>query len=129
MPIQVTSRRFFGKRERRTVFMTRGRSQFSIITCSASGSEISMAGQIQHSSGAPPPFLPGTESDLASRTGNPPRITSPTGGRYALFASLTGIPLRAKTDADVREIYWFADKTFIGKSNVTGLLTWKSPPG
>ncbi len=26
------------------------------------------------------------------------------------------IPLRAKTDADVREIYWFADKTFIGKS-------------
>src|SRR6266568_814986 len=77
----------------------------------------------------PPPFLPGTESDLASRTGNPPRITSPTGGHYALFASLTGIPLRAKTDADVREIYWFADKTFIGKSNVTGLLTWKSPPG
>ncbi|PYL17503.1 MAG: penicillin-binding protein 1C [Verrucomicrobia bacterium] len=77
----------------------------------------------------PPPFLPGTESDLASRMGNPPRITSPTGGRDILFASSNAIPLRAKTDADVREIYWFADKTFIGKSNVTEMLTWKSTPG
>ncbi len=77
----------------------------------------------------PPPFLPGTESDLASRTGNPPRIISPAGGHDTLFASSTAIPLRVKTDADVREIYWFADKTFIGKSNVTGLLTWKSSPG
>ena len=77
----------------------------------------------------PPPFLPGTESDLASRIGNPPRITSPTGGHDIFFASSNAIPLRAKTDADVREIYWFADKTFIGKSNVTEMLTWKSPPG
>ena len=77
----------------------------------------------------PPPFLPGTESDLASRMGNPPRITSPTGGHDIFFASSNAIPLRAKTDADVREIYWFADKTFIGKSNVTEMLTWKSPPG
>ncbi|HEV2047103.1 MAG TPA: penicillin-binding protein 1C [Chthoniobacterales bacterium] len=77
----------------------------------------------------PPPFLPGTESDLASRTGNPPRITSPAGGHDILFASSTAIPLRAKTDADVREVYWFADKTFIGKSNVTEMLTWKSAPG
>jgi penicillin-binding protein 1C len=77
----------------------------------------------------PPPFLPGTESDLASRMGNPPRITSPTGGHDIFFASPNAIPLRAKTDADVREIYWFADKTFIGKSNVTEMLTWKSTPG
>jgi len=77
----------------------------------------------------PPPFLPGTESDLASRMGNPPRITSPTGGRDIFFASSNAIPLRAKTDADVREIYWFADKTFIGKCNVTEMLTWKSTPG
>ena len=77
----------------------------------------------------PPPFLPGTESDLASRIGNPPRITSPTGGHDIFFASSNAIPLRAKTDADVREIYWFADKTFIGKSNVTEMLTWKSTPG
>jgi membrane carboxypeptidase/penicillin-binding protein PbpC len=61
--------------------------------------------------------------------GNPPRITSPTGGHDIFFASPNAIPLRAKTDADVREIYWFADKTFIGKSNVTEMLTWKSTPG
>jgi penicillin-binding protein 1C len=77
----------------------------------------------------PPPFLPGTELDLASRIGNPPRITSPTDRHEILFASSNAIPLRAKTDADVREIYWFADKTFIGKSNVTEMLTWKSTPG
>ena len=77
----------------------------------------------------PPPFLPGTESDVASRMGSPPRITSPTGGHDIFFASSNAIPLRAKTDADVREIYWFADKTFIGKSNVTEMLTWKSTPG
>src|SRR5438876_6330260 len=35
----------------------------------------------------PPPFLPGTESDLASRMGNPPRITSPTGGGDIFFAA------------------------------------------
>jgi penicillin-binding protein 1C len=77
----------------------------------------------------PPPFLSGTESDLASRMGNPPRITSPTGGHDIFFPSSNAIPLRAKTDGDVREIYWFADKTFIGKSNVTEMLTWKSTPG
>ena len=77
----------------------------------------------------PPPFLPGTESELAARLGNPPKIISPAGGNDTLIASSTTIPLRAKTDADVREIYWFADKRFIGKSNVTELLTWKSAPG
>jgi membrane carboxypeptidase/penicillin-binding protein PbpC len=40
-----------------------------------------------------------------------------------------GIPLRAKTDADVREVYWFADKTFIGKSAAADILSWKSGPG
>jgi len=39
------------------------------------------------------------------------------------------IPLRAKTDADVHDIYWFADKTFIGKSRAAEILTWKSSPG
>ena len=77
----------------------------------------------------PPPFLPGTESELTARIGNPPRIISPTGEHDTLFASSNSIPLRAKTDADVREVYWFADKTFIGKSNVTEMLTWKSTPG
>ena len=78
---------------------------------------------------APPPFLPGTESDLAARSGSPPKIISPTNGSAILMATSSEIPLRAKTDADVREVYWFADKTFIGKSRAADMLSWKSSPG
>jgi len=46
-----------------------------------------------------------------------------------LLATSAEIPLRAKTDADVREIYWFADKSFIGKSRASEMLSWKSSPG
>jgi penicillin-binding protein 1C len=82
----------------------------------------------------PPPFLPETDPELVARTGNPPRIIAPAAG--AAFEVLNsdssrkqGIPLRAKTDADVRAVYWFADKTFIGKSPATDILSWKSAPG
>ena len=78
---------------------------------------------------APPPFLPGTEPEFAARTGNAPKIISPSEGNAMLLATSTEIPLRAKTDADVRDVYWFADKTFIGKSPVADVLTWKSSPG
>jgi len=82
----------------------------------------------------PPPFLPDTDPELAARTGNPPRIIAPAAGNaYEVLNSESsrkqGIPLRAKTDADVREVYWFADKTFIGKSAAADILSWKSAPG
>jgi penicillin-binding protein 1C len=82
----------------------------------------------------PPPFLPETDPELAARTGNPPRIIAPAAGAaYEVLNSDSsrkqGIPLRAKTDADVREVYWFVDKTFIGKSPATDILSWKSAPG
>ena len=82
----------------------------------------------------PPPFLPETDPELAARTGNPPRIIVPAAGNaYEVLNSDSsrkqGIPLRAKTDADVREVYWFADKTFIGKSAAADILSWKSAPG
>jgi penicillin-binding protein 1C len=82
----------------------------------------------------PPPFLPETDPELAARTGNPPQIIAPAAGSaYELLNSDSarkhGIPLRAKTDADVREVYWFADKTFIGKSPATDILSWKSARG
>jgi len=51
------------------------------------------------------------------------------GARATLLGSSNEIPLRAKTDADVREIYWFADKNFIGKSRAADVLGWKSPAG
>src|SRR6058998_955434 len=82
----------------------------------------------------PPPFLPETDPELVARTGNPPRIIAPAAGNiYEVLNSEStrkqGIPLRAKTDADVREVYWFADKTFIGKSAAADILSWKSAPG
>src|SRR5438552_5052649 len=82
----------------------------------------------------PPPFLPGTTAQFVARSRNAPRIVSPAAGNtYEVLNSESsrkqGIPLGAKTDADVREVYWFADKGFIGKSAATDILSWKSAPG
>jgi len=78
---------------------------------------------------SPPPFLLGTASELVARSGNSPRIVSPLPNSEILFASATAIPLRAKADADVRDVYWFAGKTFLGKCNAAEMLSWKSTPG
>ena len=78
---------------------------------------------------SPPPFLPGTESELTSRSGNPPKIISPAEGNASVLDTSGEIPLRAKTDADVREVYWFANKSFIGKSQASDMLGWKSSRG
>jgi penicillin-binding protein 1C len=80
----------------------------------------------------PPPFLPGaTTPDVLARNGNPPRIIAPSSGtrREIVFASSAAIPLRARTEADVRELYWFANKAFIGRSTVANVFEWKSAPG
>lgn len=78
---------------------------------------------------SPPPFLPGTESELTARSGNPPKIISPAEGNASVLDISGEIPLRAKADADVREIYWFANKSFIGKSQAADMLSWKSTRG
>jgi membrane carboxypeptidase/penicillin-binding protein PbpC len=63
-------------------------------------------------------------------TSSPQIIASASGAtRDILFGSSAAIPLRAKTDADVREVYWFANKTFIGKGGATEVIAWKSSPG
>jgi penicillin-binding protein 1C len=77
----------------------------------------------------PPPFLPGTSPELTARTGNAPRIISPAEGQKIVLTSAGTIGLRAKTDADVREIYWFAGNTFIGRTNPQDVVTWKAVPG
>ena len=80
---------------------------------------------------SPPPFLPDTAAEVLARTGDPPRIIAPVSGttREIVSSISRPIPLQAKTEADVREIYWFADKAFIGKSSPTDVLSWKSAPG
>ena len=83
---------------------------------------------------SPPPFLPGTATDLLGRNGQSPRIMAPSSGEKREIAFLgdrseNTIPLRAKTDGDVREIYWFADRTFLGKSRASDVVSWTPARG
>jgi penicillin-binding protein 1C len=76
----------------------------------------------------PPPFLPDTGSELASRSGQKPIIVSPNSKEILLVSKKT-IPLRAKADADVREIFWFAGKQFVGKAAPNQVLEWTAGVG
>jgi penicillin-binding protein 1C len=76
----------------------------------------------------PPPFPPDTGSELASRVGQKPIIVSPN-SKEILLASKKTIPLRAKTEADVREIFWFAGKQFVGKAAPNQVLEWTAVAG
>jgi penicillin-binding protein 1C len=76
----------------------------------------------------PPPFLPDTGSELASRSGQKPIIVSPNSKEILLVSKKT-IPLRAKADADVREIFWFAGKQFVGKAAPNQVLEWTAVAG
>src|SRR5258708_2890605 len=68
----------------------------------------------------PPARDPRCGIDVVAERGNPPQITSPTGGvSYVLRALKTdekGIPFRATTDADAQEGFWFVNETFVGKA-------------
>src|SRR5947199_4787 len=75
-----------------------------------------------------PPFLPETGSELVGRTGHAPRIISPT-NKEIVVASAKTVPLRAKVDADVREVYWFAGKKFIGQAGPDEFLGWDTAAG
>jgi membrane carboxypeptidase/penicillin-binding protein PbpC len=76
----------------------------------------------------PPPSLPETGSELASRAGQKPIIVSPN-RKEILLTSKKTIPLRAKADADVRENFWFAGKQFVGKAAPNQVLEWTATAG
>jgi penicillin-binding protein 1C len=80
----------------------------------------------------PPPFLDGKESE--TRGGREPRLVLPTASRHCEILTSdaiakTGIPLRAQTDAGVRELYWFSDRSFIGRCHPAQTISWKASPG
>ncbi len=75
---------------------------------------------------SPPPFLPGTANEALARSGRKPRLISP-GREIALTNSF--VPLCAETEGDVRRVYWFADKSFLGACDVKNALPWKPTPG
>jgi penicillin-binding protein 1C len=85
----------------------------------------------------PPPFLPGWETgaaiEMIGRTGKPPEIVSPApNGVYALGAgddSHRTLSLKAQADADVRKVYWFADKSFLGAASPRETVRWQPGPG
>ena len=76
----------------------------------------------------PPPFLPDNGSELASRAGQKPVIVSPN-KKEIVLASVKTIPLRAKADGDVRKIFWFAGKQFVGKAAPNEVLEWNTAAG
>jgi len=63
-----------------------------------------------------------------SRTGQKPLIVSPS-MKEILLASAKTVPLRAKTESDVREIFWFAGKQFVGKATPNEVLEWNAAAG
>jgi penicillin-binding protein 1C len=77
---------------------------------------------------APPPFLPNNGGALANRIGQRPVIVSPH-SKEIVLASMKTVPLRAKADADVRQIFWFAGKQFIGKAAPNRVVEWNAAAG
>ena len=76
----------------------------------------------------PPPFLPDSGSEVAGRTGHSPRIISPA-NKEIVVASAKTVPLRARVDAGVRAVYWFAGKKFIGQAGPDEFLGWDTAAG
>lgn len=88
----------------------------------------------------PPPFAPGCgAAELAGDSaGMAPQITSPRAAmQYVISLGRTNnlknsggnIPLEATVDADVKTVYWFVDKTYVGNSAGAATLWWAAQPG
>lgn len=70
-------------------------------------------------------------TDAGLPDGDPPRITSPLkGSSYALRLDQPDgntVEFSATDDADVRELYWFIDAAFVGRSAPGAALGWRPP--
>ena len=81
---------------------------------------------------APPALPEECRLEGLGQDGAAPQITSPiVGAAYTLRPGHDAdnrVPLHAITDADTREMYWFANSSFIGRSAPGSSLDWH-PPG
>ncbi len=81
----------------------------------------------------PPPPCPDCPVDITASTGNPPKIISPANRLTYVISSAgeenRGIVFRAVTDADVREVYWLLDESYVGKSKSGEGFVWTAKPG
>ncbi len=75
-----------------------------------------------------PPAAPDCQG-AGQVAGDPPRITSPLrGSTYTLRLARAGqqrIALTATSDADVRQLYWFVDDAYVGRSEPGQTLFWQ----
>lgn len=84
---------------------------------------------------SPPAYHPACTGHIEAGPGNaPPQITSPLRGvTYTFRADRVGeetITLRATAGAGVRELFWFAGESFLGRSEPGEGLSWRpTTPG
>jgi penicillin-binding protein 1C len=83
---------------------------------------------------SPPPFLPGVDAHELGQSGKSPRIVGlpeGAGTREIALVSLQSrvVPLRAQTDGDVHDVYWFANRAFLGKAPPNEPVSWTPQEG
>ncbi|MBI5244843.1 MAG: penicillin-binding protein 1C [Elusimicrobia bacterium] len=82
---------------------------------------------------SPPQDGPGCSLDSSANRGIPPAITSPHPGlAYTLRAASVGrqtLAFSAVTDADARQLYWFANDRFLGRAKTGETFFWAAQPG
>jgi penicillin-binding protein 1C len=84
-----------------------------------------------------PPFDPSCALESHQSNGRAPEITSPVSGLTYLyrFGSLAPtdearrLALKAQVDGDVKELSWFINNTYIGKTKPEVSLFWQMHPG
>ncbi len=81
----------------------------------------------------PPPYPPDEFIQRNMNEGFPPEIISPL-EKTEYFLCRTNpernrIVLQAASDADAKELFWFADNIFIGRSEPNESLVWTPQPG
>ncbi|MBL8634919.1 MAG: penicillin-binding protein 1C [Myxococcales bacterium] len=81
----------------------------------------------------PPPYVPGCKLSQVGSQGIAPHITSPLRGvTYTIRPGIDQhdtIGLLATTDADVQEVFWFANDKLLGKSRANVPLLWRPQAG
>ncbi len=79
----------------------------------------------------PPAYEKNCHLNQYQDNSNPPEITSPY--RHAIYAitlkEKSEIPFTATVGADVKTLYWFVNKTFIGKTSRETPLFWPAQAG
>lgn len=76
----------------------------------------------------PPDFAEDCQGFMAQ--GRPPEIRSPSASlQYVLRPDNQRIPFSAISDTDSRQLYWFVDSRYVGKTRPGKAFMWQAQPG